>query len=343
MKKKNGFTLAETLVTLLIIGVVAAITIPALISGYQDRQFNSAKQKAKTTLANGYKKMISAEVMKFEDMPIFKCNNDFQCLKEAHAGIFNVVREFSGAADNLPERYSRKTGNSEAAFSWRDVPYGFQTADGTIYGLVFDVSDNSSFSVVIDLNGAKGPNRALKDLAKFRIDRNGGITDVSSELDEDYTGFSSGYSSYWTTPDPGFWTPGWPVTPEPYWNTPSGYDVLRPGPSGYDYWGTPSSYNYWNTPSSSSGYDYWNGPSGYDYGWGTPGPSSWSTPGPSSWVTPGPSSWRTPGPSSWSTPSSYSYWNTPGITSWNTPGTTSWSTGREWITTPGMTGFWRYY
>lgn len=33
--RKRGFTLAEVLITLGIIGVVAAITIPALISNYQ--------------------------------------------------------------------------------------------------------------------------------------------------------------------------------------------------------------------------------------------------------------------------------------------------------------------
>ena len=35
MKNKNGFTLAETLITLGIIGIVAAMTIPTLINGYK--------------------------------------------------------------------------------------------------------------------------------------------------------------------------------------------------------------------------------------------------------------------------------------------------------------------
>jgi prepilin-type N-terminal cleavage/methylation domain-containing protein len=37
--KKKGFTLAEVLITLGIIGIVAALTIPALVAGYQKKEF----------------------------------------------------------------------------------------------------------------------------------------------------------------------------------------------------------------------------------------------------------------------------------------------------------------
>ena len=40
--KKRAFTLAEVLITLGIIGVVAAMTIPTLISNYQKKQFEVA-------------------------------------------------------------------------------------------------------------------------------------------------------------------------------------------------------------------------------------------------------------------------------------------------------------
>lgn len=38
---KKGFTLAEVLITLGIIGVVAAVTIPALVTTYQKRATES--------------------------------------------------------------------------------------------------------------------------------------------------------------------------------------------------------------------------------------------------------------------------------------------------------------
>ena len=40
-KQKSAFTLAEVLITLGIIGVVAALTIPILISNYRKRQLET--------------------------------------------------------------------------------------------------------------------------------------------------------------------------------------------------------------------------------------------------------------------------------------------------------------
>ena len=43
--KRSGFTLAEVLITLGIIGVVAALTIPNLIAGYEKQVTISKLQK----------------------------------------------------------------------------------------------------------------------------------------------------------------------------------------------------------------------------------------------------------------------------------------------------------
>ena len=48
--KKNGFTLAEVLITLAIIGVVATMTLPALISNTNEQQARTGFKKAINTL-----------------------------------------------------------------------------------------------------------------------------------------------------------------------------------------------------------------------------------------------------------------------------------------------------
>ena len=58
--KKLGFTLAEVLITLGIIGIVAAMTIPTLIAKYQERQTVSQLTKVYSTLASAYQ-MMQAE------------------------------------------------------------------------------------------------------------------------------------------------------------------------------------------------------------------------------------------------------------------------------------------
>ena len=55
MKLKVGFTLAEVLITLGIIGVVAAITIPNLITSYQKHVTVTKLQKAISVLNQAYK------------------------------------------------------------------------------------------------------------------------------------------------------------------------------------------------------------------------------------------------------------------------------------------------
>ena len=54
--KKNGFTLAEVLITLAIIGVVATMTLPALMT-------NTAEQQAKTALKKGINTLTEAAQM----------------------------------------------------------------------------------------------------------------------------------------------------------------------------------------------------------------------------------------------------------------------------------------
>lgn len=59
IKKRFGFSLAETLLTLAIIGVVAAMTIPILSNSYQDSQYKSAYKKAYSDAANIWQQMAN--------------------------------------------------------------------------------------------------------------------------------------------------------------------------------------------------------------------------------------------------------------------------------------------
>ena len=52
--RRAAFTLAEVLITLGIIGVVAAMTIPTLIANYQEKQTVSRLTKAYATISNAY-------------------------------------------------------------------------------------------------------------------------------------------------------------------------------------------------------------------------------------------------------------------------------------------------
>ena len=57
-----GFTLAEVLITLGIIGVVAAITIPALINNYRAAKLKSQFLKSYSTIQQVFKRMQDDEI-----------------------------------------------------------------------------------------------------------------------------------------------------------------------------------------------------------------------------------------------------------------------------------------
>ena len=58
---KNGFTLAEVLITLVIIGVIAAMTIPTLMNNTNKQEYVSKLKKAYSTMAQATNKIIADE------------------------------------------------------------------------------------------------------------------------------------------------------------------------------------------------------------------------------------------------------------------------------------------
>ena len=58
-----AFTLAEVLITLIIIGVVAAITVPILRNDTADKKWNVARQKAQATIGEAFRLMtVNGEI-----------------------------------------------------------------------------------------------------------------------------------------------------------------------------------------------------------------------------------------------------------------------------------------
>ena len=51
MEKKQGFTLAEVLITLVIIGIIASMTLPSLLGGTNKQEIKTGLQKAMSTLS----------------------------------------------------------------------------------------------------------------------------------------------------------------------------------------------------------------------------------------------------------------------------------------------------
>lgn len=76
MNRKSGFTLAEVLVTLMIIGVIAAMTIPSLMQNTQQQEFKAAYKKAVSMLNQAVSLNYALDG---EDATNFTGENFYQC------------------------------------------------------------------------------------------------------------------------------------------------------------------------------------------------------------------------------------------------------------------------
>lgn len=64
---KRAFTLAEVLITLAIIGVVAAMTVPALMTSTRGKEYETGANKAMSTLANSLQMRYAINGQEFSD------------------------------------------------------------------------------------------------------------------------------------------------------------------------------------------------------------------------------------------------------------------------------------
>ena len=158
---KFAFTLAEVLITLGIIGVVAALTIPTVISKYREKAFLTQLKKMsaimETMLVN-----IDAETGSVPDT--FR-----ECLElvgggssEPYKCLANMIIKYAplnpGSVTYKEYNYNRdkdKVGN--AAFCRR-----LYLPDGSV--IAMNLINNSYVMFGFDVNGDKGPNKPGIDL-----------------------------------------------------------------------------------------------------------------------------------------------------------------------------------
>ena len=179
-----AFTLAEVLITIGVIGIVAAIALPSLINHYNDKVLETKYKKTKSILINGYKLMMAKDqVFDISQLPF---TNDFdEYVAQAHKDVFKILSDTNGGldAETLPKDYAIEDNDSPSQFNWEDVPYIFQTTDGMLMGVEQD-AETKNIYIYTDTNGNSNPNEIGKDMYKFSISGNALLADVSGDLTE---------------------------------------------------------------------------------------------------------------------------------------------------------------
>ena len=157
----GAFTLAEVLITLGIIGVVAAMTMPSLMQNYK-RQQATARIKKFVSVIN--QALISAEndLGPREDWVIGEMNNS----DSAYNFLNTYIKPYIKSAD-----IEKRTlfGMNMATLRFVD-------------GSQMSVKVGACYDIFYDINGEKGPNEKGKDIFVFILCKNGGCNSNSNQV-----------------------------------------------------------------------------------------------------------------------------------------------------------------
>ena len=149
---KKGFTLAEVLITLAIIGVVAALTIPSVILNTNQTEYKSALKKAVSVVNQAVSLRLATE-------------NDSPSSQISGAGVLNLIAEQMNTVTN--NATANGSGVSQISANTVANGQGISSAGGAYFtttdGMQYWMADDNAINQV--LTGASCSNSAKTSAA----------------------------------------------------------------------------------------------------------------------------------------------------------------------------------
>ena len=211
--KKLGFTLAEILITLGVIGIVAAITLPGLNSNVNTRKVGPALAKAVNTLENANHTALMEEGENTLDevsltyASASDSNDYLNRISKYLSGEYGGLEKFKLTSDSGEKEYPvyrSKDGIMYIASTIGDTngvtkvdssitnhyvsPYFDKKGDGLGGNIKFPNKKyhGNFFPVIIDTNGDKKPNEYGKDRFLVIVDFYGAVIPAGGQESVDY-------------------------------------------------------------------------------------------------------------------------------------------------------------
>ena len=191
--KKAAFTLAEVLITLAIIGIVAALTIPTLVQNYQTKAWDTASEVFQRKLEESLKVMnVQGTLAGYTTTEAFVdelskhikitriCDNDDITTCFADKVTWGTENEEVEMADV-------KRASHFGQDSWGTNTVGVQFANGVNGVIAYNptetckqdpysnqITGTSCLAILYDVDGFKNPNTQNKDLRSINVSSLGG-------------------------------------------------------------------------------------------------------------------------------------------------------------------------
>lgn len=188
MKKVFAFTLAEVLITLGVIGVVAAITIPSITQKYKEKEtviklkrvysiLQAAHRRAQDDYGFEYKNDVDWSTIETQQrgylekiMPYLKIANECKDNKKA------CYTERIKNQGNVGQYYTHLQGEEGTSYL-QATNSSVLLQDGTLIAIMATGNRNThNTRILVDINGPKKPNRYGHDTFFFQL--NDGTNEV---------------------------------------------------------------------------------------------------------------------------------------------------------------------
>src|SRR5574344_283962 len=188
--KRTAFTLAEVLLVLGIIGIVASMTIPTLMNKVAKQEYVTALKKAYSTQTDGWSRLLADEgVQQLEDTSVFQSMVDGSCTilvasNESCKPFYNNLKKYFRFSVIKAPSYQTFTLNGRKGSNFVNSPV-LVFSDGSVicYGMFYKVASKasrlnghmSSYQgwFWIDINGLKKPNTEGRDIFQFELSGDG--------------------------------------------------------------------------------------------------------------------------------------------------------------------------
>lgn len=199
---RRGFTLAEVLITLGVVGIVAVLTIPAVVKNYRNRMYVAQFQKVQAQIADAVQSVMNDEhTDKFYETKAGttnSCSNANAGTCEKGVGYLlnnymktvkkNCLDSTEPCASSDGDEYSMLDGTKLTNGFWGD--YCIQTTNGATVCGTYEPG-NSCISIVVDVNAMAEPNTAGRDIFAMDIHNDGTLSDYGSNCADGNFGAAS--------------------------------------------------------------------------------------------------------------------------------------------------------
>ena len=180
LKIKKGFTLAEVLITLGIIGVVVALTLPTLIQNYQKFVTVNRLKKEYSVISNAFvtSQAENGEMNTWGMGNLGNTNDGVEILIPFYQ---NYIVKYLDVVDDcglncIKQKHVKRYRLNGATWNWYNPGwYIIYLKDGAVIAFMTDNNSVvwSTVRIYVDINGDRGPNISGKDIFTILLETNG--------------------------------------------------------------------------------------------------------------------------------------------------------------------------